>query len=210
MANLLQQRGDWEGAERSRLLSCQGRTITPLPFRGTGTPCRVLLLASAAGGNTPTRFLLDERRFETFVLAVEAFSGKRRCPNMTWCSTPWATPTWARRRWPRQSACWHAPGRRRSTRLTASAPRAAPPTPPYWRNARRDRAAHRTVRPRTSPPRRPSFGYPLLLRSPGYHTGQYFVKADDPANWPRVGRAAGRRTADDPVPGRARSSWSGA
>ena len=72
MANLLQQLGQADAAEAHRQQSHRDRSITALPYRGAGPPRRVLLLVSAAGGNVPTRFLLDEMTFEVFVLAVEA------------------------------------------------------------------------------------------------------------------------------------------
>ena len=179
MANLLQQQGDWEGAERSRLLSCQGRTITRLPFRGTGTPCRVLLLASAAGGNTPTRFLLDERRFETFVLAVEAFSEQTALPehdvvfNAVGDADLGASALAAAARVLARTGAptINAPDRIRATGRAANA---------ALLGGREGVIAPRivSVRREDIPAAATELGYPLLLRSPGYHTGQYFAKVD--------------------------------
>ncbi len=182
MANLLQQRGDWEAAERHRLRSYQGRTVTPLPFRGTGTPCRVLLLVSAAGGNVPTRFLLNEKRFQTWVLAVEAFTRQTALPehdvvfNAVGDADLGASALDAAER---VLECTNAPtinspdriratGRAANAALLAQLPGVIAPR-------------IRTARPDDVPAAAADFGYPLLLRSPGYHTGLHFMKADDPA-----------------------------
>ncbi|HEX4181776.1 MAG TPA: tetratricopeptide repeat protein, partial [Caulobacteraceae bacterium] len=51
MANLLQDLGQSDAAEQHRQQSYAVRGITTLPYRGEGTPLRLLLLVSAVGGN---------------------------------------------------------------------------------------------------------------------------------------------------------------
>jgi glutathione synthase/RimK-type ligase-like ATP-grasp enzyme len=183
LANLLQQQGDWEGAEQHRLASYAGRTITHLPYRGQGAPCRVLLLMSAAGGNVPTRFILDETRFETWVLAVETFGPDTVLPahdvvfnavgdaDMAPTALDFAQRVIARA----AMAVINPPGRVRSTGRAANAALLADLpgmiAPKIASAPREDIQAAAAA-----------FGYPLLLRSPGYHTGQYFKKIEAPGD----------------------------
>jgi len=182
LANLLQQGGDWEAAEQHRLRSYQGRTITHRPFRGTGAPCRVLLLMSAAGGNVPTRFLLDETLFQTTVVVVEAFGPDAALPAHDLVFNAVgdadlggsALDAVARVLTGAQTLTINPPDRIRATGRAANAallahlPGVITPEIVSLRRADLPAAAA-------------DFGYPFLLRSPGYHTGQHFMKVDDPA-----------------------------
>jgi glutathione synthase/RimK-type ligase-like ATP-grasp enzyme len=183
LANLLQQTGDWSAAERHRLASYVGRAITHLPYRGKGKPCRVLLLVSAAGGNVPTRFLLDETLFETWVLAVETFAPEHALPlhDVVFNAVGDADMGFsAFEAAERVLACTLAPvvnpplrvrrtGRAANAALLAGLPGVI--APKIASVAREDMATTAAA-----------FGYPLLLRSPGYHTGQYFKKVDAEAD----------------------------
>jgi tetratricopeptide (TPR) repeat protein len=71
LGNVLAALGDTGGAKAHRDQGFKGHAVTVLPYRGEGTPIAVLLLVSAAGGNIPTSALLDERQFSTTVLVTE-------------------------------------------------------------------------------------------------------------------------------------------
>src|ERR1700684_1666999 len=71
MGNLLAEIGDAAGARAHRDKGFKGHFLPTLPYHGERPPIRVLLLVSAAGGNTPTASLLDERVFQTTVLVSE-------------------------------------------------------------------------------------------------------------------------------------------
>jgi hypothetical protein len=181
-ANLLQHLGDSDAAERHRQLSYGARGALHTPYRGEGVPCRVLVLASASGGNVPTRFILDPNLFETTTLAVEAFSPETQLPE--------------------HQVVFNAVGDAdlspaallAAERLLAHTD--APVINPPAKVSRTDRASNArrmaglpgVIAPRVEKVRREDvglraadFGYPLLLRSPGYHTGQHFTKVDHPA-----------------------------
>ncbi len=49
----------------------RGRAVRVLPYRGRGRPVTVLTPVSAVGGNIPTRFILDEDRFQQIALVAE-------------------------------------------------------------------------------------------------------------------------------------------
>jgi hypothetical protein len=73
LAYVLAELGDQEGAKCHRRKGFAGRAVTALPYRGAGPPVPLLLLISAVGGNIPTRNLLDDRVFQTFVVAPEFY-----------------------------------------------------------------------------------------------------------------------------------------
>ena len=63
--------GDTETAERHMQLGFQSRPLTVLPYRGTSEPVLLLVLISAMGGTVPIYPLLDDRIFQTSILATE-------------------------------------------------------------------------------------------------------------------------------------------
>ncbi len=180
LANLLQDRGQGELAERYRQRSYGARGVTTLPYRGDGPPCRVLLLVSAAGGNVPTRFLLDDRYFAVSVLAVEAQGSIAELPahdlvfnavgdaDLAPGALQAAQAVLARTAAP----VINRPDRVVLTGRAAVAARLA--GTPGVVTPRVVATPRETVRPAAR-----RFGYPLLLRSPGYHTGRHFLKVDD-------------------------------
>ena len=183
LANLLQELGETDAAEAHRLRSYRGRGVTALPYHGAGPPCRVLLLVSAVGGNVPTRFLLDPTVFATSVLPVEAHTDDTDPPphdlvfnavgdaDLCGAALQAVEAVLARTTAP----VINPPGRVALTgRAAIAASLAGSPdivTPKVVVAARED--LEQAAR---------GFGYPLLLRSPGYHTGRHFQKVDDPSD----------------------------
>lgn len=179
LANLLQDLGESDAAEFHRQKSYAGREINTLPYRGAGPPCRVLLLVSAVGGNVPTRFLLDETRFAVSVLAVEAYRPDRRPPphDLVFNAVGDA------------DLCAPALTLAEAVLTQTGAPVINPPV--RVRPTRRALIAQGMAglpgvrTPRVLQVRRAEaadavggLGYPLLLRSPGYHTGRHFEKVE--------------------------------
>jgi Tfp pilus assembly protein PilF len=183
LANLLQHIGEADAAEEQRRLSYRGRAPSTAPYRGEGPPCRVLLLMSAVGGNVPTRFVLDDRVFQTTTLVVEAFTPDTELPehdvvfnvvgDADLCP---AALDDAERVLARTTApVINPPGRVRPTGRAENARRLAElpgVVAPRVALAPRDEIAARAA----------AFGYPLLLRSPGYHTGQHFKRVEAAAD----------------------------
>jgi hypothetical protein len=141
----------------------------------------VLLLTSALGGNTPTRALLDERLFDTFILTVEAFTDRTELPAHDVAFNAIADA----------DLCGEALLAARRVLARVPAPVVNPPERVTGTgradNARRLAGLPGVVAPRIEtvarddlPARAQAFGYPLLLRSPGYHTGQHFKAVDGP------------------------------
>ncbi|QUD87855.1 tetratricopeptide repeat protein [Phenylobacterium montanum] len=182
MANLLQDLGRAEAAETHRRKGLVGRGILAQPYRGEGDPCRVLLLVSASGGNVPTRFLLDDRTFAVFTLPVEAWTGAQALPDHDLVFNALgdadlggeALDAAERVLGATSAPVINPPARIRPTGRAAIAERLAGieglVAPQVIRTPRE------TVRQAAR-----RLGYPLLIRSPGFHTGRYFRKVEDPA-----------------------------
>jgi len=182
-ANLLQHAGDWDRAEAHRQESYRARALTVLPYRGTGEPCRVLLLVSGVGGNVPTRFVLDETLFAVTVLVVEAYrTGDPLPPHAVVFNAVGDA-----------DICGAALDAAEMVLAATDAPVINRPDR-VRRTGRADNAAALaglegvraprvvTARRAEVPTAAAAFGYPLLLRSPGYHTGRYFRKVEGPGD----------------------------
>jgi hypothetical protein len=179
MANLLQDRGEAEAAEAYRRRSYDAREVVRRPYRGVGKPCRVLELVSAVGGNVPTRFLLDQDRFDVSTLVVEsrAASGPLPAHDLVFnavgdadlCAAALdAAETVLRRS---KAPVVNLPERVRPTGRVEVAQRLAGlpgvVTPKIVRTARADLATAAQA-----------FDPPFLMRAPGFHTGRNFVRVE--------------------------------
>jgi hypothetical protein len=175
LANLLQDLGQDEAADAHRRQSYRARGITASPYRGEGEPVRVLLLVSAVGGNVPTRFLLDDKRFAVFVLAVEAHDAAMVLPehdlvfnavgDADLCAEALDAVEAVLAR--TGAPVINPPDRVRPTGRAAIAQRLADAQ--NVRTPKVEQIARERVKKAAG-----RFGYPLLLRSPGFHTGKHF------------------------------------
>jgi Flp pilus assembly protein TadD len=174
---------DEDAAARHRRAGFAGRVLTSHPCRGAMPPVVVLKLVSACGGNVVTRHLLDDRIFLTYTLVADyadpgialpshdlvfnAIGDAERCgaalESAEWLLARIAAPV------------VNPPGRIRPTTRSGNAEalgRLQGVIAP--RSATLPRAA-------LAGPLPAGFGFPILLRSPGFHTGQNFVQVDTPA-----------------------------
>jgi hypothetical protein len=188
MGNVLAELGDTVGAQVHRDKGFTRHYLTPLPYRGDWAPIRVLLLVSAAGGNTPTASLLDDRLFQTTVLVTEyyfpnaplpahdlVFNGigdadicqeglEAACDVLRHTSRPVINHPLAVRKTGRAANAQRFRGL-----PNIVAPRMA--TVPRLRLTGPDAAAVVAAR---------GFDFPLLLRVPGFHTGRHFIRVEGP------------------------------
>ena len=252
LAELLSARGDAAGARPHREAAFADRPVLVLPYRGSGRPVRVLVLASTLGAGVPIARHLDDRVFHTSVAYVEAFDPTRPLPphdlvfnaigDADLCGPALglaerllasALPAKVGPVWRRGSA--PAKKRRSLSRFMRTSSGALPAkVGPVWRrgsapakksswirapvinpparvvptgraeNARRLGALPGVVTPRmVRLPRERltaealaalGFGFPLLLRAPGFHTGRFFEKVDGPEH---LAEAAARIPGDD-------------
>jgi hypothetical protein len=184
--------GDRAGARDHFRIGFRGHAVSTLPYRGNKQPIALLQLVSSGGGNIPSNLFLDDTRFLTTVVVTDYLEPKAALP-------------------PHQlifnaigDADLCEPALEAACRLTARAavpvindPRAVMKTGRIG-NAERLSRLPGVVAPRTIAVARDllagaggvhwlanhGFGFPLLLRSPGYHTGRNFVRVAAPEDLP--------------------------
>lgn len=160
----------------------RGHAVTRWRHRGAGQGIPLLLLAAARGGNVPWRNLIDDRCFATTVLFADFADPRAKLPAHALLVNAIGDADAA------------AGALEAATGLLAGslAPVINPPSrvaaTGRAENARRLGAIPGVVaprverRPRGAPP--PAAArFPLLLRSPGFHTGQNFLRVDAPGDF---------------------------
>ncbi|HUW66142.1 MAG TPA: tetratricopeptide repeat protein [Spirochaetia bacterium] len=201
LAYVLAESGDEQGAEWHRRKGFQSRPVITLPYRGEGPPVSLLLFVSAVGGNTPTRNLLDDRVFQTSVVLAEFYDPKAilpphqlvfnaisdadvAAPALVAAKSVLALTTAPVINLPSAVlATGRADNAQRLSRLPGVV---IPATATLPRELFASRDASTTLA-------RNGFEFPLLLRTPGFHTGRHFL---------RVERADDLSTALAEIPGR--------
>jgi tetratricopeptide (TPR) repeat protein len=177
--------GEFAAAAEHRQKAFGGNHIFQSPYRGDGTGVPVLLLVSSTGGNTPIEKLLDEEVFQTFVVVADFLEPETRLPehrlivNGIGDADVSAEALLAADRF--QAAAGpmvNAPAAVLATRRSANAARlaeveglvtAATATFAYEQLAGAGGAEALAER---------GFRFPLLLRAPGYHMGQHFIRLE--------------------------------
>jgi tetratricopeptide (TPR) repeat protein len=188
LGQVLSDLGEHAAADRHWRIGYRDRVFTTWPYRGEGTPVRVLLLASVAGGNVPVRQFLDDRVFETIAVATEYATDEHALPphdlvlnsigDAELCGPALnAAEELLERTGARLINCPHAV--RQTGRID---------------NARRFAGLDGVVAPGMTLMSRDmlagavgdlelidqGFQFPLLLRAPGFHTGQHFLRVERP------------------------------
>lgn len=188
LGQVLSDLGEHAAADRHWRIGYRDRVFTTWPYRGEGTPVRVLLLASVAGGNVPVRLFLDDRVFETIAVATEYATDEHALPphdlvlnsigDAELCGQALDTAeSLLERTGARLINCPHAV--RQTGRID---------------NARRFAGLDGVVAPGMTLMSRDmlagavgdlelidqGFQFPLLLRAPGFHTGQHFLRVERP------------------------------
>ena len=182
--------GDRDGARDHFAIAFRGRAVSTLPYRGKGPPIPLLQLVSSGGGNIPTAPFLDDCMFLTSVVVADHLDGTTPLPPHRLIFNAIG------------DADLCQPALEAAIRLTAQSrapvindPRAV------MRTGRIDNAARLSALPGVITPKTllaaravlagataaawlsdHGFAFPLLLRSPGYHTGRNFVLVEKAAD----------------------------
>ncbi len=185
IALALAELGDDEAAARHREIGFRDRFLVERPYRGAGAGIPLLILVAAVGGNIPTRFLIDERVYRCRVAVADFFDPATALPPHALVFNAIGDADLAR---PALEAAQALVAR--TTAPVINPPSAVLPTGRV-ENARRLAAVPGLVAPRmanfaraalveggAAKLRAQGFGFPLLLRRPGFHTGRYFVRVD--------------------------------
>jgi glutathione synthase/RimK-type ligase-like ATP-grasp enzyme len=184
--------GDRAAAQAHFRRGFRGHAVSTLPYRGAGPPVRLLQLVSSGGGNIPTASFLDDCIYLTSVVVADHLDPRAPLP-------------------PHQlifntigDADLCQPALEAAIRLIARSKAAVINDPgAVMRTGRIDNAIRLgaiagVVAARTAALARDilagpegaaslveeGFAFPLLLRSPGYHTGRNFVLVETAADLP--------------------------
>lgn len=189
LSYVLADLGDVARAAWHRRKAFENRFLIKLPYLGKHPPVSVLLLVSANGGNVHTRKFLDEHVFQTFVLLPEFYDRRVALPphqlvfnaigdaDVAAAALAAAESVLALTKAPainRPSAVL-ATGRERIARRLSGLPGVVTPT------------TITLPRELLATPNAPvtlaehGFQFPVLLRTPGFHTGDHFVRVESPA-----------------------------
>lgn len=185
MTYVLERFGDERAAARHRDRGFRAHPTTYVPYRGEGRAIAVLLLQSARGGNVDTERFLDDRTFAVtkvfaeyldptlplpfHAFAFNAIADAERCARDLAVAQTLLTHT--------NAPVLNAPRAVAATDRASNAERLgalpgvrAPRTRRYARAALADGGAAQLERD--------GFAFPLLVRTPGFHTGEHFVRVE--------------------------------
>lgn len=194
--------GDRRSAQSHFQKGFAGCSVTSLPYRGSRPPVRVLLLVSSGSGNIPTASFLDDRIFMASVVVADFLDPSIALPAHRVVFNAIG------------DADLCSPALAAATRLVnrTGAPVINHPSTIYKTGrisiAERFRELPGVVTPKVlAMPRAVlsgpegaaaisghGFVFPLLLRSPGFHTGHHFVLVESVAD---LAAAAGSLPSDD-------------
>ena len=186
LSYVLAELGDAERAAWHRRKGFEHRAVQTLPYRGEGPPVSLLLLISAVGGNIPTRSFLDDRVFQTTVVVPEFYDSNQPLPRHQLVFNAIG------------DADLNGEALKAAQSLAALSGAPVLNAPAAVLATGRSDNAHRLARiegviaPATvtlarevlsSPDAatalaRHGLKFPLLLRTPGFHTGRHFVRVE--------------------------------
>ena len=174
LARILAESGE-DAAEHWRK-GFAGRAVVRRRYRGDGAGVALLLLVAAVGGNIPTQHWIDDRVFAVTAVFADFFNPNDPLPPHALIVNAIGDA----------DLCAHALANAERIVAGSTAPAINPPARVRATgrkdNARRLAAITDVMTPRIgglSDVAR--IGFPLLLRSPGYHTGQHFVRVETSA-----------------------------
>jgi tetratricopeptide (TPR) repeat protein len=184
LARTLEQMGQSAQAQPHWQLGFAGHAVVRQRYRGGGAAIPALLLVSSKPGNIPTRLILDDRVFETVALYAEFYDSAAPLPPhaLVFNSIGDADLCEAGLRRARElvsrtrAPVLNAPERVLMTGRAQNAQRLGQlrdVIAPLMRRLTRAALAHAG-----------DLRFPLLLRSPGFHTGQHFLRVESRQHLP--------------------------
>ncbi len=184
LARVFAQLGDEPAAALHGQKGFAAQPVATRRYRGRAAPTSVLLLVSARGGNIPTAQILDSRIFATTALYTEFFPPMRPLPahalvfNAIGDADLCATALSQAEVLLQQTAApvINPPARVSQTGRAANAARMAAIPGVLVPQVRR--VARATLTQWQRSPLESNLSFPLLLRSPGFHTGRHFLRID--------------------------------
>lgn len=197
MGAVLADLGDRAAARAHFQKGFRGHAVSTLPYRGERPPLKLVQLVSSGGGNIPTALFFDDRRYQTTVVVADHLDPTIALPPHRLIFNAIGDADLC-------GEALEAAGRlvARADAPVINDPGAVMKTR-RLDNAARLRAIDGVRTPGTISAGRETlmsatgasflsaqgFSFPLLLRSPGYHTGRNFVLVQHPVDL--AGAAAG-------------------
>jgi tetratricopeptide (TPR) repeat protein len=184
----LSKLGEAEVAEVHQRRSFGKKSLFKTAYKGSGEPIPVILLLASNGGNTPIEKLLDDRIFETYVVVADFFDERVALPEHELivngigdCDQAEAALLAAERILRSLSApVINAPAAVKQTRRHNNAVRLSKVsglrTPATLLLSSAELAQEQAAEKLAFHGLR----FPLLLRAPGFHMGQHFVRVESP------------------------------
>lgn len=170
---------DRDGSERHWQRGFSGHSVVAKPYRGAGTGVPLLMLISARGGNIPTQLWIDDRRFSVNAIYTEFYDPRIPLPLHSLVVNAIGDA----------DLCEFALSRAEEILAHTAAPVINRPvrikTTGRAENARRLAAIPGVIAPRIDELRpaeilaADDLCFPLLLRRPGFHTGEHFVYVEN-------------------------------
>jgi glutathione synthase/RimK-type ligase-like ATP-grasp enzyme len=167
-----------EGAQQHWQKGFSGHAVVSRPYRGTGTGVPLLMLVSARGGNIPANLWINDRQFAITAIYTEFHDPAAALPPHALLVNTVGDA----------DLCGTALARAEEIAARSAAPVINPPARVRLtgrvENAHRLGAIAGVIAPKTralSPAAIPiddDLSFPLLLRRPGFHTGQHFVRVE--------------------------------
>jgi hypothetical protein len=167
-----------------------GHAVVPRRYRGAGRGIKLLLLVSAVGGNVAVRPWLDDGVFAVTAVYADFFASTDALPDHALIVNAIG------------DADLCAAALIGAERITARSTAPVINPPGRVRATGRETVARRlgdipgVITPRVTRLSRCDLGFPLLLRAPGYHTGQHFVRVETAES---LGEAAASLPGADPL-----------
>jgi len=186
LAYVLADLGDEQKAEWHRREAFCGRSIIQLPYRGEHAALPVLLLLASTGGNVRLQKFLDEKIFQTYAVLADFYDPKTPLPvhrlvvnaigdaEISSGALLAAQSIVARTTAPviNPPAAVLATGRSNNAKRLSRLPGVV--TPISAPLSRKQLAASDVDRTLASY----GLGFPLLVRTPGFHTGLHFLRVE--------------------------------
>lgn len=186
LGNVLAASGEAEEAKRHWRRGYRDRVVNVWPYRGCGRPIRLLMLISVANGNIPARVFLDDDLFEVTTVATEFYSDAQALPphdivlnaigdaDLCGAALRVAVNLLEKTIAPviNHPLAVLRTGRAENAQRFSDVPGVVTPRCRLFAREQLigpdgDRLLART-----------GFTWPILLRAPGFHTGQHFVRVD--------------------------------
>ncbi len=180
LARTLELQGDTAAADAHWRRGFAGHAIVKRRHRGSAAAIPALMLVSVKPGNIPTRQILDDRTFEVTALYAEYHDARQPLPAHAVVFNAIGDADLCQPALLRAQALLE-----RSSAPVVNAPARVRVTG-RAENARRLRQLPDVIAPRIQRLQRSGLSaanlqFPLLLRAPGFHTGQHFVRVEQPA-----------------------------